>query len=35
LQARYWSHGDYNFALVSAADDARGESLRRALGVSL
>lgn len=35
LQARYWSHGDYNFALVSAADDARGESLRRTLGISL
>lgn len=35
LQARYWSHGDYNFALVSAADDARGEPVRQALGVSL
>ncbi|MDH0664820.1 anti-sigma factor [Pseudomonas sp. GD03858] len=35
LQARYWSHGDYNFALVSAADDSRGEQLRQALGVSL
>lgn len=35
LEARYWSHGDYNFALVSAADDARGEQLRQALGVSL
>lgn len=35
LAARYWSHGDYNFALVSAADDARVEPLRKALGVSL
>lgn len=35
LQARYWSHGDYNFALVSGADDARGEPLRQALNVSL
>ncbi|MBF8720091.1 anti-sigma factor family protein [Pseudomonas guariconensis] len=35
LQARYWSHGAYNFALVSEADDARGEQVRRALGVSL
>jgi anti-sigma factor RsiW len=24
LEARYWSHGDYNFALVSAVDDSRG-----------
>jgi anti-sigma factor RsiW len=31
LEARYWSHGAYNFALVSAADDVRGagwEALR-------
>ncbi|WP_416366819.1 anti-sigma factor family protein, partial [Pseudomonas sp. UFMG81] len=35
LEARYWSHGDYNFALVSAADEQRGDELRRALGVSL
>ncbi|CAM4032041.1 Transmembrane regulator PrtR [Pseudomonas reidholzensis] len=35
LEARYWSHGAYNFALVSAADDQRSESLRRVLGVSL
>ncbi|WP_414155584.1 anti-sigma factor family protein [Pseudomonas sp. BNK-43-a] len=35
LEARYWSHGDYNFALVSAADDARSEQLRKVLGVSL
>lgn len=35
LQARYWSHGAYNFALVSAAGDERGEEVRRALGVSL
>jgi len=35
LEARYWSHGAYNFALVSGADDARGEAVRRALGVSL
>jgi anti-sigma factor RsiW len=35
LEARYWSHGDYNFALVSAADDQRGEPLRQALNLSL
>ncbi|MFV3406296.1 anti-sigma factor family protein [Pseudomonas sp. NY15463] len=35
LEARYWSHGDYNFALVSAAHDQRGESLRQALNLSL
>lgn len=35
LEARYWSHGDYNFALVSAVDDSRGEALRRALNLSL
>lgn len=35
LEARYWSHGDYNFALVSDARDGRGDQLRQALGVSL
>ena len=35
LQARYWSHGAYNFALVSDAEDVRGEQVRRALDVSL
>ncbi|MHC6225943.1 anti-sigma factor family protein [Pseudomonas sp. X10] len=35
LQARYWSDGIYNFALVSAVDDVRGEEVRQALGVSL
>ncbi|BBR54500.1 MULTISPECIES: anti-sigma factor family protein [Pseudomonas] len=35
LEARYWSHGAYNFALVGAADDARADRLRQALGVSL
>ncbi|MFV3383362.1 MULTISPECIES: anti-sigma factor family protein [Pseudomonas] len=35
LEARYWSHGAYNFALVGAADDGRADQLRQALGVSL
>ncbi|PJY96662.1 anti-sigma factor family protein [Pseudomonas donghuensis] len=35
LQARYWSRGDYNYALVSAASDRRGEQLRQALGITL
>lgn len=35
LEARYWSHGAYNFALVSAADDVRGEPMRQALDLSL
>ncbi|WP_296268176.1 anti-sigma factor family protein [Pseudomonas sp. UBA6562] len=35
LAARYWSHGAYSFALVSAADDVRGEPLRQALDLSL
>ncbi|MDR6712882.1 anti-sigma factor RsiW [Pseudomonas hunanensis] len=35
LEARYWSHGAYNFALVSAADDSRSDSVRQMLGVSL
>lgn len=35
LQARYWSHGDYNYALVSAASDSRGAELRKALDIAL
>ncbi|MFJ1338418.1 anti-sigma factor family protein [Pseudomonas caricapapayae] len=35
LQARYWSHGDYNYALVSAASDSRGAQLRKALDIAL
>ncbi|MBM3112111.1 MULTISPECIES: anti-sigma factor family protein [Pseudomonas] len=35
LQARYWSHGDYNYALVSAASDSRGAQLREALDIAL
>ncbi|MNF11107.1 hypothetical protein D3C80_2122430 [compost metagenome] len=35
LQARYWSQGDYNYALISAASDSRGAALRNALGVAL
>ncbi|TDF84445.1 anti-sigma factor [Pseudomonas sp. H9] len=35
LQARYWSRGDYNYALVSAASDRRGAQLRNALGIAL
>ncbi|MBF8778324.1 anti-sigma factor family protein [Pseudomonas fulva] len=35
LQARYWSHGAYNFALVSAAHDARGASVGEALRLGL
>ncbi|MDN7143062.1 anti-sigma factor [Pseudomonas sp. JQ170] len=35
LQARYWSQGDYNYALISAASDSRGATLRNALGVAL
>ncbi|ROL72625.1 anti-sigma factor [Pseudomonas vranovensis] len=35
LQARYWSRGDYNYALVSAASDSRGEQLRQALDITL
>ncbi|WAC00317.1 MULTISPECIES: anti-sigma factor [Pseudomonas] len=31
LEARYWSHGAYNFALVSAADDVRGAGVGEAL----
>lgn len=35
LQARYWSRGDYNYALVSAATDSRGAQLRKALDIAL
>ncbi|RWU21559.1 anti-sigma factor [Pseudomonas alkylphenolica] len=35
LQARYWSRGDYNYALVSAASDSRGADLRKALDIAL
>jgi anti-sigma factor RsiW len=35
LEARYWSHGAYNFALVSAADDARGAGVEEALRLGL
>lgn len=35
LQARYWSHGAYNFALVSAADDGRGVGIGEALRTTL
>ncbi len=35
LQARYWSHDDYNYALVSAASDSRGAQLREALDIAL
>ncbi|MGN8259697.1 anti-sigma factor [Pseudomonas sp. SMSB3] len=35
LEARYWSHGAYNFALVSAADDRRGAGVGEALRLGL
>lgn len=35
LEARYWSHGAYNFALVSAADDGRGAGVGEALRTRL
>lgn len=35
LEARYWSHGAYNFALVSAADDVRGAGVGQALRLGL
>lgn len=35
LQARYWSQGDYNYALVSDAGDARAAQLSRALDITL
>jgi len=35
LEARYWSHGAYNFALVSAADDVRGAGVGEVLRLGL
>ncbi|MFJ4157554.1 anti-sigma factor family protein [Pseudomonas sp. NPDC089752] len=35
LEARYWSHGAYNFALVSAANDERGAGVGEALRLGL
>ena len=35
LEARYWSHGAYNFALVSQADDRRGAGVGEALRLGL
>ncbi|MBA6118850.1 anti-sigma factor [Pseudomonas sp. NC26] len=35
LEARYWTHGAYNFALVSAADDVRGAGVGEALRLGL
>lgn len=35
LEARYWSHGAYNFALVSAASDGRGARVGEALRLGL
>ena len=35
LQARYWSRGDYNYALISAVSDSRSARLREALGIAL
>ncbi|MDD1976141.1 MULTISPECIES: anti-sigma factor family protein [Pseudomonas] len=35
LQARYWSHGDYNYALVSNASDHRSAQLSKALDIAL
>ncbi|MNM38812.1 hypothetical protein D3C81_495760 [compost metagenome] len=35
LEARYWSHGAYNFALVSEADDGRGAGVGEALRLGL
>jgi len=35
LEARYWSHGAYNFALVSAAADERGAGVGEALRLGL
>ncbi|MEO9243730.1 anti-sigma factor family protein [Pseudomonas inefficax] len=35
LEARYWSHGAYSFALVSAADDVRGAGVGEALRLGL
>lgn len=35
LQARYWSQGAYNYALVSPAAEPRAAQLRQALGIAL
>ncbi|NBA93407.1 anti-sigma factor [Pseudomonas sp. R5(2019)] len=35
LQARYWSQGAYNYALVSDVSDRRAAQLRTALGIAL
>ena len=35
LEARYWSHGAYAFAVVSPAADTRAAQVRQALGVAL
>lgn len=35
LQARYWSHGAYNYALVSEVADGRGAQIRQALDIAL
>lgn len=35
LQARYWSQGAYNYALVSPAAEPRAAQLRQALGTAL
>ncbi|GGU52815.1 regulator [Pseudomonas laurentiana] len=35
LQARYWSRGDYNYALISDVADVRGAQLRQVLGTAL
>ncbi|MDD0973447.1 anti-sigma factor family protein [Pseudomonas fontis] len=35
LQARYWSRGDYNYALVSDAADGRAAQLRNVLDIAL
>lgn len=35
LEARYWSHGAYNFAVVGPAQDAQGERLQQALRTAL
>lgn len=35
LQASYWSQGEYNYALVSAAADGRAEQLRNVLDIAL
>ncbi|MBA1190439.1 anti-sigma factor [Pseudomonas entomophila] len=35
LEARYWSHGAYNFAVVGPAQDTQGERLEQALRTAL